>query len=230
MNEATTPDELDLDLGEETTSHPDNNPAEAAEAREEETQPDHTSADETAATATPDEDAELSKKIAWAKNKGIPTDDLTPAAIKAIEVAMNGERDFHAGQQAKSQLKEEATTAVEASIADPVLAELQSMKVRLNVSEFFAQHPDAQGMDNEMAEIVRARPHLAGDLDAIYALAKAGKTEAALEEAEKKGRDAAKAEIARSSAAKTPTGNATTSDVEKPDAQLDAFDKEFDSY
>jgi hypothetical protein len=202
---------------------------ETAEASANETQPDPTGEGETSDGPDPE-------LIEWAKKKGIPVDDpngLSPAALKAIEVARNGEKDFHESrQQAKSKLKEEAAATVNADdYTDPLQAEVQQMKTGLMVRDFYDANPEAKAFDAEMAEIVKARPYLAQDLEAAYALVKSGKSKAELEAAEKKGREAAKAEIARSSSAVMPKGNASgTTPKDETDPGLAAFNKAYDQY
>jgi hypothetical protein len=165
-----------------------------------ETQPTPQGADESVAVTETDDDVE------WLKKKGVdPTD---PEALKkAAKIARDNQREFHQSRQ--TQLKDQAVANAQDEYIDPVMIQLQQMQVRMNVSDFYASHPEAKELDGELAEVVKARPYLAQDLDAAYALVKAGKTDAEIKAAEARGRERAKAELAKSSTAGTPTSNAS---------------------
>jgi hypothetical protein len=202
MDDTTTTDSQSAEASEET-SQLEQAIDTTAEVAADETQTD------TGSDSVPQETDE---DLAWLKNKGLdPTDP--EFAKKAAQLARNTEREFHKTRQdAKSQLQEAATNSyTEDEYADPTAQRLQVVETRLAVQDFYTANPDAKDMDADMAKIVQAKPYLAGDLEAVYAIAKAGKYEADLKAAETKGRNAAKAEIARTSGAALPTGNASDS-------------------
>lgn len=175
----------------------------------------------------PDESAEAiagADKYDWLKNKGI--DPADPEALDKVEQKWReAEQGFHqARQDAKGQLREEASTAAEAAQDDPVLARMEVLETRVAVTDFFTAHPEAKELDGDMAEIVKAKPYLAGDLEAVYALAQVGKHEADVKAAETRGREQAKAEIAKASTAGAPHGNAKTqTDKTAEEARLERF-------
>lgn len=212
-------------MDEQTTTAPDTSESseqpsqlgEAVQAADEqttETQPDPTSTPEST-EHTEDDD------VAWLRNKGVdPTD---PAALKnAAKFARDAEREFHKSrQEAKNQLRDEITTAYAPDEADteydPVMARLQALESRdqqreasLRVIDFYDAHPDARDLDSDMADIVKAKPYLAQDLDALYTIAKASKSDAAITAAEERGRETERQAIGRASSAHLPAGNASS--------------------
>lgn len=165
---------------------------------------------QTAPTGSDSESSdETDEDLTWLSNKGV--DASNPKAV--AEAWRKAEQEFHkTRQEAKSQLQEAASNSFEEDeYADPTAQRLQALETRIAVQDFYANNPDAREMDADMAKIVASKPYLAGDLDAVYAIARAGKYEASLKEAENKGRSAAKADIARASGAAMPRGNASDS-------------------
>lgn len=191
-----------------------------AEASAEDTQPDP-QVDESEA-----EKADTAAKHEWLRNKGIDPSD--PEALDKVEQKWReAEKGFHTQrQEAKSKLRDEAVTAVTGD--DEVRSALAQVQVRLAVNDFYADHPDARALDEQMAAIVQAKPYLASDLEAVYALASYGSQQEKLKAAEERGREAAKQEIARSSQAASPKGNASTSSGTTTEPS--AFDKEWERY
>lgn len=191
-----------------------------AEAQDTQTQTDPQGTDASAeATAGAD-------KYNWLKNKGI--DPADPEALDKVEQKWReAEQGFHqTRQEAKSQLQDEAVAAAEAAQDDPVLARMQVLETRVAVNDFFTSHPDAKELDGDMAEIVKAKPYLSSDLEAVYALARMGKRDSELKEAEKRGSAQTRQEIAKASTAGAPRGNAsTTRDKTDDEARLERFSK-----
>lgn len=202
MDETTTTDVPQNDSS-EVTSQLETAAAESAEVSTQEPQTDPQGTDESVTTEA-DEDVE------WLKNKGI--DPGSESALKATaKLARDAEREFHKSrQEAKTPaLQEQALQAIEPDEFDPTAARLQAVETRLAVTDFYSNNPEAKALDAEMASLVQSKPYLAQDLDSLYKLAKADKYEADIKAAESKGRDAAKAEIARAGAATQPQGMAS---------------------
>jgi hypothetical protein len=212
MADTTTPEVVEQPTGEETQTP--EAPQQTADEQTSETKPDSQGSESPS-------DPELDKKIEWAKNKGIPTEDLSPAAIKAIEVAMNGEKDFHQSRQNKS-LSEELTTDTKAD--DGIDPEVASFRKERAEARFYKTHPDAEGHELELQAVVKDYPYLrdlfaAGisaelstqALNAMWEIHKGRSTETEIKAAEARGREQAKQEIAQASVAGTRKGNATTS-------------------
>lgn len=201
MAETTTTEEAASKSSESQGSELEDAAAGAAEAKSPETHPDQSGAEAESASASAltDEDRE------WLKNKGVDPNDA-----KAVAAAWRtAEQEFHKQRQdTKSQLREETEAAVRGDGGDD--ARLRALEVRVAVRDFYDDNPDAKDLDEQMAKIVKQRPHLASDLDAVYAMAKLGGSKTAEEAAENRGREAAKAEIGRSSAAKSLPGNANS--------------------
>lgn len=198
MEDTTTTDSLPAEASEDTSQLEQavDNAAEVA-------------TDETQTPTESDSAPQETEDDTWLKNKGVDPSD--PKAV--AEAWRKAEQEFHKTRQdAKSQLQTAATNSYEEDeFADPMAQRLQVVETRLAVQDFYSAHPDAKDMDADMAKIVTAKPYLAADLEAVYAIARAGKYEADLKTAETKGRTAAKAEIARTSGAALPNGNASDS-------------------
>lgn len=166
-------------------------------------------------------------KAEWLRNKGIDPSD--PDAIhKAAEAWRKAEQEFHKSRQQKGELQNEAETAArDLAGEDAVLARMNVLEMRQTVRDFFdnPNYPGASELEPQMAEIVRARPYLAQDLEAVYALAKQSKHEADVEAAKEAGRQEAKAQIAKASVAGTPRGNASvrTGDKSVDEERLERF-------
>lgn len=222
MNETTlTETPTEAGATEALPSNPEG--ATSAEVTTEQTQTDPNAGGQVetagAAPAEPDEDLE------WAKKVGVDLDD--PNAVKQLaKIARDNQK------AARQSLRETASTAVETgNSADDTVR-------RLEVKDMIRDFKDGlreQGMtkdqideiDAQMAEVAIQRPHLVGDLDALYAVSQSSNTKAALKAAEERGRAAAAAQIARSSAATSPRGNASSGNLSKTPEQerLERFSK-----
>jgi hypothetical protein len=195
MSETTTTDSQVEPTAEQ--SQAETTPETAAEATTEETQPDPKGSDESASIAD--------EHLEWLKSKGVDPSD-PQAMSKVAEMYRNAEKQMHQASQeakAKSQLGD---ASKEAAAGD----DLQEIKNELTVIRFYQDHPEARDLDPQMAEIVSKKPWLANDLEDVLTLAKANKHADELKAAETKGRESVKAEIARSSSAQAPRGNAST--------------------
>lgn len=124
--------------------------------------------EETTETQAPADDIQ-----SWAEKKGLPLDD----PVKLAKMYRDAETKMH---EATQKAREFETAALETSTVeytgDPAFdsyAEVvNKMVIKDTVRDFFASTPEAREYESKMAEIVIQRPHLKGDLDALYALAR----------------------------------------------------------
>ncbi len=162
------------------------------------------------AAAEPSEDEELAS---WAENKGLKLD--SDNAKKAAKMAREAERAMHTKAREKSELEKTLSTTsdeVAENIAidtgqDPeLLKRLQRVEVRDSVRDFYDTHPDAREIEREMVAELQKRPHLAGDLEALYAVVKTQNLDAVKSQG---GREALET-LAQKQQAAVPRGNAVT--------------------
>lgn len=138
-----------------------------------------TSTNDTEATSqqTPSEPSEDDQLEAWASNKGVTLDSAN--AISLAKMAREAERAMHGKAKKASELEKSLATSSDA-IAEEVaiqtgqdpelLKRLQRVEVRDAVRDFYDTNPDARKFEQQMIEEVQRRPHLAGDLEALYAV------------------------------------------------------------
>lgn len=209
MDEVTTTEPQPISEG-EPSSQPTAPTEQPAEAAAENTQPT-----QTGDVDPVDGNAEADDTAAWLKNKGIDPSD--PDAIKkAAELARNTEREFHKSrQEASAKLKDVAVDTV--ATGNPADDTLYRLQIRDSVRDFKdslrdegLSRAEIEQIDTKMAEVLVAKPYLAGDLDTAYALVKVEQSKDVIAAAEARGREAAKAEIARTSTATTLHGNASS--------------------
>jgi hypothetical protein len=166
--------------------------------------------DETQASAD-DEDAQLAE---WAKNKGLELD--SDNARKVAKIAREAEKDFHSKRQKASELEkatetisdETAEASAQATGQDPeLLKRLQRVEVREAVRDFWNQPDIDRAYEPAMIELLKTKPYLAGDLDALYATAvmKSGGVAAV----KSQGKREALTDLAHKQQAAVPTGSAT---------------------
>jgi hypothetical protein len=86
---------------------------------------------------------------------------------------------------------------------DPRIA-IRKLEIKQNVRDFFDGKPEAKPYEQDMIKIVQGKPHLAGDLDALYALARTSDESSVKSEA---GREALES-LADKQRATAPTGRA----------------------
>lgn len=158
----------------------------------------------------PSEDEELA---AWAENKGLKLD--SDNAKKAAKMAREAERAMHTKAREKSELEKTLTNTsdeVAEDVAintgqDPeLLKRLQRVEVRDSVRDFYDAHPDAREIEREMVAELQKRPHLAGDLEALYAVVKTQNLDAV----KSQGKREALESLAQKQQAAVPRGNAVT--------------------
>jgi hypothetical protein len=236
MSEATTTPAGAADVGDAILSDDDqaviSQPTETAateteaEATTEETHTDPTGVEESAEAK-----AEVDRKHDWLKNKGLDPSD--PDVLDKVEQKWReAEQGFHQDRQkAKQSIKDaveqdETAQAITDQIGeDPRIVQLERNQKELT---FFMNHPEAKDRQDDIIAVAKKYPKLAADfdLDTLYAISKSEKLDDAVKEAEAKGRQAAKAEIAKSSVAATPAGMASGPSATKT---KDPFDTGFDS-
>ena len=113
---------------------------------------------------------------AWAEKKGIDLND--PEGIKkAVQSYREAEKQLHKASQERSELQKlvqsgELTPPVDDSEVAQLKAEVAQMRMENQVNNFWNKNPEAREYESDMVEILNQRPHLANDLDALYALAR----------------------------------------------------------
>lgn len=149
---------------------------------------------------------------AWLKKKGV--DPSSPEAIeKVAEMARNAEKAMHSKAQKASELEK----AIDQGITDEADAlgmtdgdrlEIARIKTRLSVRDFFDTKPEAKQFEQAMVAELQKKPHLAGDLESLYANAviNSGGVDSIKSQA---GRDSLE-KLAQKQQAAVPRGNAVT--------------------
>lgn len=149
----------------------------------------------------------------WLKNKGI--DPGSPEAIRKVaDMARNAEKTMHAKAQKASELEKAIDTGIteEAQIqglSDDDRLDIVRIKTKLNVREFFDNNPDAKSYEQAMIAELANKPHLAGDLESLYANAvvKSG----GVGQLKSQGKREALETLAQKQQAAAPRGNAVNS-------------------
>lgn len=158
----------------------------------------------------PEIDKDLAK---WAEAKGISLDN--EKEVKIAQMARESEKSMHQTKQEKSELQK-TLAPQEDYVAPPtpdsdVMSELQQVKLQLAVQDFYSRNPEARELDSQMAEIVQERPHLANDLEALYALTKTRVTSDQSESLKKEGGREALTQLANKQQAAAVKGSAVNS-------------------
>lgn len=194
--------------------------SDADAAAVETTEPSETSEDAPAQDeSTPDD-----KLQKYAASQGLELD--SPSAIKAARIAMKAQSEATRNHHKASELEKSITTqsdehaevVAEQTGQDPeLLKRLQRVEVKDAVRDFWDSNPDARQYEQKMVEILQEKPHLAGDLESLYAsaLVKSGGMTAVKSQASR----ATLEKLAHKQQAAVPAGNATNSGTtpkEKP--------------
>lgn len=212
MAEDTTTDAT-VETGAETAQPETTGAAEAVET----TETKQEGAEVQQAQGEPSEDEQLTK---FAQSKGLELDSEN--AKKAARMAMEAEKNMHKATGRASELERNlnnqsdvvAQEIAEQTGQDPeLLKRLQRVEVKDAVRDFWEAHPEAKKHEQKMIEILQTKPHLAGDLESLYAnvLMQSGSIDAAKSE----GKRDALVSLAHTQQAAVPTGNATTSTMPK---------------
>lgn len=184
--------------------------ADAAEVSTEETHTDQVGTDETVdAKAETDTDPDLE----WlAKSKGVDIND--PKAV--ANAWRKAESEFHKTRQEASTTKLRDSAKAATSTGDELTDKVQQLTINNEIRDFNDALRDSglkkseiEDINGEMAELLEKKPHLARDLNDAYAIVKTARLEAQLKTATATGRKQAKTELAKSSVAGAPQGNAS---------------------
>lgn len=152
----------------------------------------------------------------WAKAKGLELD--SDNTRKAAKMAREAERAMHEKARKASELEksfvaqsdEIAEQVAESTGQDPeTIKRLQRIEVKEAVRDFWDSNPDARKYEADMVKLVAERPHLAGDLDALYATAVI--MSGGLDAVKSQGKREALESLAQKQQATAPMGNATNS-------------------
>lgn len=146
----------------------------------------------------------------WLKSKGI--DPNSPEAVeKLAEMARNSEQAMHSKAQKASELEKALDSGItqeaEAQgITDDDRLDIARIKAKLTVREFFDNTPDAKPYEQAMIAELQNKPHLAGDLESLYATAvyKSGNLDAV----KSQGKREALESLAHKQQAAVPSGDA----------------------
>lgn len=176
------------------------------------------------------------KLASFAKGQGIEDiSDLTPRERSLLKSAYDNKAEYERNRQKASELEktiagrsdEVAEEIAQSTGQDPeLLKRLQRVEVKEAVRDFW-NTPDDSGAvpdkayESKMIELVQAKPHLAGDLESLYATAvlKSGK----LATVKSEGKKEALQSLAHKQQAAVPAGNATNPGAtprEKPFEEL----------
>lgn len=159
------------------------------------------------------------KLTSFAKGQGIDdVSNLTDRERALLKSAYDSKADRDRLSSKASELEksfvaksdEIAEQVAETTGQDPeTIKRLQRIEVKEAVRDFWDSNPDARKYEADMIKIVAERPHLAGDLDALYATAviKSG----GLDAVKSQGKREALENLAQKQQAAAPMGNATNS-------------------
>lgn len=164
----------------------------------------------------------------WAEKVGLKLD--SDNARKAAQMARDAKRAANEKFQKASEMEkllstksDEVAEQVSQSTGQDVevIKRLQRMEIKDSVRDFWASNPEARQYEKTMIEVLSEKPHLAGDLDSLYAnaLRKSG----ALSAAKSEGKKEALSNLAQKQQATAPIGNAVNSGTtpkEKPFNEL----------
>lgn len=189
--------------------------------------------DDQASATTHDEPSDDDQLNEWAQGKGLELD--SDNARKAAKMAREAEKAMHQKAQKASELEKTIATSSDA-IAEEVatttgqdpelLKRLQRVEVRENVRDFWNQEGIDKSYESKMIEILQEKPHLAGDLESLYATAVMKSGGAAKSQAKREALES----LAHKQQAAVPTGHATTPGVTPKDKPFEELSiKEMES-
>lgn len=177
------------------------------------------STNEGAQEALPEADESADKLASFAKGQGIEdVSELSEREQKLLKVAYDNNAEFQRNRQKATELEKSLSTASD-SYAEEVagqtgqdpelLKRVQRVEVRDAVRDFWDSNPEARKLEKEMVQELQVRPHLAGDLEALYAVVSTKNPEAVRSQVKQ---DTLK-NLANKQQASVPTGNATSSTI-----------------
>jgi hypothetical protein len=177
------------------------------------------------------------KLLSFAKGQGIEdVSELSERELKLLKVARDNQAEFQRNRQKATELEKNLSQVSDESAEDiaiqtgqdpELIKRLQRIEVRDQVRDFWDTNPDAKKYESQMIEILQAKPHLAGDLESLYAtaLVKSG----SLDAVKSQGKREALESLAQKQQATAPIGNATNSGTApkaKPFGELSTKDME----
>jgi hypothetical protein len=206
MEENTTTEEVVQETGAETALPVENKTESAEQSTTEEPSESATGESE---DSLPSIDEKLTN---FAKAQGIEdVSELSERELRLLKVARDNQAEFQRNRQKASELEkvidqgitEEAETV---GLSDDDRLDIVRIKTKLSVREFFDNNPDAKPFEQAMIQELQNKPHLAGDLESLYANAvvKSGNLKS-------EGKKEALQSLAHKQTAAVPKGNAVTS-------------------
>lgn len=159
------------------------------------------------------------KLQSFAKGQGIDDlSDLSDREKALLKSAYDSKADRDRLSSKTSELEKSVTTQTNEAIdqmaettgQDPELVKaVRQLQIQNAVRDFWVNNPEAREYEPQMIEIIKEKPHLAGDLESLYAtaLVKSG----GLDAVKSQGKREALTNLAQKQQATAPTGNATTS-------------------
>lgn len=157
------------------------------------------------------------KLASFAKGQGVDDiSELTDRERALLKIAYDSKADRDRLSSKTSELEksfvaksdEIAEQVAETTGQDPeTIKRLQRIEVKEAVRDFWDINPDARKYEADMIKIVAERPHLAGDLKALYATAVI--ESGGLDAVKSQGKQEALANLAQKQQAAAPIGNAT---------------------
>lgn len=161
--------------------------------------------------ALPEEsDDKLAK---FAKAQGIEDiSELNEREQRLLKVAHDNHVNYRQKQNKDSELqktlgseadKQAEVEAMQTGYDVELLKTVRGLEVRQEIDNFFNENPDARDIEPEMAQVIAERPHLARDLDAVYAIA-------SRDQVATKAKKETLENLAQNQQAAAPKGNATT--------------------
>lgn len=161
------------------------------------------------------------KLKSFAKAQGIEDlSELSERELRLLKVARDNQAEFQRNRQRASELEKSVTAqsddyaeqVAEQTGQDPeLLKRVQRVEVKDAVRDFWDSNPDAKKYEQTMIEILQDKPHLAGDLESLYAsaLVKSGGIDAVKSQTKRETLES----LAHKQQAAVPAGNATNSAV-----------------
>lgn len=188
------------------TAQPEELEAQAVQTQEtaEDTTQDQSNEEAPEQSEANSEEAEL---LAWAEKKGVKTDD--PVAL--LKMVRESEQKMHKTTTEAKQLRQTFETIGEEQGYD----ETSILLNRLTVTDFYLNNPEARELDNEMAEIVKAKPYLANDLQTVYKLAKFESAEKEMLAQRQQVKKETLAQVAQAESAQPPQSAASSRETPK---------------
>lgn len=228
MSETTLTEETAIETSTDKALLDDKQTTEA-EVATEETHTDQTGADETAKTTEKAKTESDDEK--WLKSVGVDPKD-PEAVAKLSKIARDNMKAARTTDKVDStKLREQATAATQTG--DVLVDEVRQLRVSNEIRDFNdslrdegLKKSEITAINDEMAALLEEKPHLAKDLGDVYLIIKSRRSDAAIVAAKQAGRKEAKAEIAKSSTAGAPKGNASESvEQTEEDSFLKGFNK-----